>query len=398
METVKTRKRLGIIIQGVALNVSAPLFSLFISWMVIHMQNARLWGEFVKVQVWVLIAVQFFAYGNKDYLMRAFSKNPSRLDYCWSRSFFSRAILLLVCGAIFLSGSFGLPYKGWILTWVIVRFVYQSFDVLVLYNRRFYISMAAEAIGLLLLFVALAKPMAHPTLGMLLKVVVIADLLKAIFMLLVFQGSFNLSFFGKFNLGYFKGAFMFFLLGITALLSTRMDQLCVNYFMAPAAIARYQVFMTLCGFMQLGASLVLSPFIKNLFRLHEDRFRNLSSKYHRAGILLAFGQVLVILALMRWMFHFTFSPAMYGFAYLYILAFYFYYTEMIDYTKRNRQHIVVLIMLSCSCLNLFLTSMLIPVFQLEGALLSGALSQWLIYFLFILAAGKVKIAGRLSYG
>ena len=60
MDTAKARKRLGVIIQGVAMNVSAPLFSLFISWMVIHLQNARLWGEFVKVQAWVLIAVQFF--------------------------------------------------------------------------------------------------------------------------------------------------------------------------------------------------------------------------------------------------------------------------------------------------------------------------------------------------
>jgi len=397
MDIVKTRKRLGIIFQGVALNVSAPVFSLFISWMVIHLQNARLWGEFVKVQVWVLIAVQFFAYGNKDYLLRAFSRNPSRIDYCWSRSFFSRAVLLLVCAVVFLSGSFGLALKGWILAWVIVRFVYQSFDVLVLYNRKFYVSMAAEAIGLLLLFVALAKPMSNPTLGMLLKVVVIADMLKAIFILLVFQGSFNFSFFEKFNLGYFKGAFMFFLLGLTALLSTRMDQLCVNYFMAPAAIAKYQVFMALCGFMQLGASLVLSPFIKNLFRLQSDSFRSLSTRYHKAGMLLALGQVLLVLVITRWMFHFSFSPAMYGFAYLYILAFYFYYTEMIEYTKRNRQHVVVLIMLSCSFLNLFLASMLIPGFQLEGALLSGALSQWLIYFLFVLAAGKVKRAGRLSY-
>jgi O-antigen/teichoic acid export membrane protein len=156
--------------------------------------------------------------------------------------------------------------------------------------------------------------------------------------------------------------------------------------------------MTLCGFMQLGASLLLSPFIKNLFRLHTDRFRSLSSKYHKAGMVFAFGQVLVILSMMRWMFHFTFSPAMYGFAYLYILAFYFYYTEMIDYTKHNRQHLVVLIMLSCSCLNLFLTSTLIPVFQLEGALLSGALSQWMIYFLFRLAAGRVRRAALLSYG
>ena len=50
-----------------------------------------------------------------------------------------------------------------------------AFDHVKLYLLTFL--QAAEAIGLLLLFVALAKPMAHPTLGMLLKVVVIADLL-----------------------------------------------------------------------------------------------------------------------------------------------------------------------------------------------------------------------------
>ena len=394
MDAGKTRKRLGIIIQGVALNISAPLFSLFISWMVIHLQNARLWGEFVKVQVWVLIAVQFFAFGNKDYLLRSFSKNPSRMDYNWSRSFFSRAILLLVCAFVLVSGSFDIAFKGWILAWVMVRFVYQSFDVLVLYHRRFYISLAAEAIGLLLLFVALAKPMTHPTLAILLKVYVIADILKAIFILLVFQNAFNFSFFSNFNLGYFKGAFMFFLLGFTALLSTRIDLLCVNYYMAPAAIAKYQVFMALAGFMQLGASLVLSPFIKNIFRLRADRFRKLAMKYHKAGMMIAFVQVLVVLAVVKWFFHFSFSPVMYGFAYLYILAFYFYYTQMIEFTKQDKQHKVVFIMLSCIGLNLLLAPLLIPEFQLEGALFAAALSQWSIYLLFVLMTGKLKKAGR----
>jgi hypothetical protein len=79
-----------------------------------------------------------------------------------------------------------------------------------------------------------------------------------------------------------------------------------------------------------GSFPVASSFHKKFIRLHTDRFRSLSSKYHKAGMVFAFGQVLVILSMMRWMFHFTFSPAMYGFAYLYILAFYFYYTEMID--------------------------------------------------------------------
>ena len=150
--------------------------------------------------------------------------------------------------------------------------------------------------------------------------------------------------------------------------------------------------------MQLAATLLLFPFIKNIFRFNNERFSRLSKNYSTSGIFLAAIKVMILFAVIHNVYHFYFSWQMYLLAYLYTLAFYFYYTQMIDFTRNHRQYTAVFITLICSMANVIFTVLLTPVLRLEGALLSGTMVQWLMVALLTYSSGKTFRLEKLFHG
>ena len=391
MQSAKLGKRLGLIVQSIALNISAPLFGLFLSWMVIRLQSPGLWGEFVKVQVWVLLAVQVFAFGNKEYLLRHFSKYPAQLSQSWSRSFFSRALLLLLASIVFILLPISLAYKGWILTWCIVRFVYQSFDVLVLYRRQFYQSILAEVLGLLLLFVALYKPLSHSGLGHLLKIYVMADLLKAAFMLLVNHGLVQFTYFRRVNAGYFRGAWLFFVLGFTGLLATRTDQLCINHYLPAVDIAQYQVLTTFFIFLQALSNFVLTPFLKNLYRVKVHSLMAVRKRLFIFGLALLLPAYVVLRYVLEQYYHFRFPASYFLLGILYVLPVYFYAPLVHLQFRLHREGTIVRMNLVYIAASLVLNILLIPAWKIPGALLATGIAQLVMLAYLLLQARKADV-------
>ena len=67
---------------------------LILSYLIIQFHSTELWGEYVEILIWANVFLLFLSFGNNDYLLKLFSKNPSKINQQWTNNLIARSILL----------------------------------------------------------------------------------------------------------------------------------------------------------------------------------------------------------------------------------------------------------------------------------------------------------------
>jgi hypothetical protein len=107
----KLRKRVLIVAANSANSLLVPLLSPLFSFLVIRLASVSLWGDFVKVLVVAQLAAHVAGWGNKDYLLRQFSRSPAQIAAAWQTNLFTR-LGLFVIAALALA-AFGYSPLRW---------------------------------------------------------------------------------------------------------------------------------------------------------------------------------------------------------------------------------------------------------------------------------------------
>ena len=126
-----------IILTGVNTSI-IPLFNLIISYWVILYYGAFLWGQFIAYFLWMNIAAHIASFGSKEYLLRQFSNDGNRLSENWSASFNSRLLFIIFFSIILFFFPITIERIGYIVIWMISRFVSQSFEPIIIYQKKIF--------------------------------------------------------------------------------------------------------------------------------------------------------------------------------------------------------------------------------------------------------------------
>src|SRR5690606_4288142 len=110
-----------------------------------------IWGAFVSLLLFVLLAQQVVNWGNKEYLVREFSQGPGKIAKRYSEILFTRLPLVLIFTAL-AAIWFPIEYIGYIFLWLAGRFFTQSCEALIVFEKDFNASLWIEiaCVGLFL--------------------------------------------------------------------------------------------------------------------------------------------------------------------------------------------------------------------------------------------------------
>ncbi len=372
-------KRLKVIAAGGIARILAALGSVIISIIVVRTQSSALWGEVVPYMLLQEFGFSVIGWGVLPYLVQKFSLHPHMMRSEWSKATFSRGWLLVLFLIIILFLSFNITIKVYLIIWAFGRYVYQSFEPIAQVERNFIFSILMETSALLMIIIPIitATTPVH-----------VESVVSLFARSMTWRAAVSIFFYRKWLvfhtpvLAYFKDASPFFLLTISGMLQQRTDLYCVTYFLNKEETATYQVFFNFLIFAQFLSSLLLSPFVKNIFRLSPASLHKLERNFILAGLPLSLASIGVIIVMIRYFYHFELSWVMYSGGYVYILMFHLYLLRNYEMGKSYRQLTVALIGFAGSALNLVLCIFLIPRYGIEGALLSGTAAQCLIVILY----------------
>jgi O-antigen/teichoic acid export membrane protein len=352
-----------------------PLLSPLVSLLVIRLASAELWGSFVQFLLLIQLAAHVLVWGNKEYLLREFSRQPARIRPLWQSNLLTRA--LLIAGLAPLLLALGIPPgRAALLTlWALAATIDQAHEVLVVYHKAFVGQMLVDLGGLGLLLAGVLWRGAGIGLDGLIGLFALVELAKAGALLLWLRPLALRRAALRIDPAYFRLALPFFLLGLSGMLQSRIDQYCVNLWLGRREIAHYQVFTNFLLYLQALAAIGLAPFLKGMYRLRAGVLLGLSLRLLLGGLALigpAMGALALILARLYHV-DLPFGTLLIGG--LSVLPIYYYLPIIYALYRAGRQTAVLRINVLGIAANLLFSLLLLPTWRMDGALAANVIAQ-----------------------
>jgi len=366
-----------------------PALGLCFSWLITKHFSKELWGGLTQVTIWLSIITHIASWGNTDYLLRQFSTQPASLKQSWQKNFTDRLpILLIAClvPVIWLRNTLGLL----IAAWCIIEYTYQSFQPLINFQKKFKVTVFAEAASFLVLFLLIYWFRQELNLTLLVILCMVSDAVKTAiakiyFIRTVYPFKFQLP-----DFTYYTATFWFFLLGFMGLLSSRADLIYVTTFLHKTEIAFYQIITTFFSYICSAADMLILPFVPALYRLRKSIVYKLSLQFTLLGIVLSAMALTVVYFIVTKVYMFQPSILFMFWGFIYVMADFFSYSIVIYLFRLNKQHKVALFGLIAVALNFSLCYLLVPRYGSIGAIAAASIAHWAIVPLYLYQVSKAN--------
>lgn len=353
---------------------------MLVPFLVIYYSKKEIWGEFVSILLFTLIATQFINWGNKEYLLRVFSKIPSEIKNTISSNLVTRFPLVILFSTIGFF-YFKLDFGFYIFLWLLGRFLIHSFEVLIVYEKKFVYSTIIESVCFLIFLLTFYYFKSDFSLQTLVILYSLYQLIKGLSYLFLFK---EIICFNKisFNFNFYKISFWFFLLSFLGFLTSKIDVYVVDYFLDNKTLANYQIINSLLIFVMSISALIYNPFTKNIYRTNENVIIKTKKTLLYLGIIIVPISILVFNFVLKYFLNISFSIYFYIIAILYVFPSFIYGIDIIELFKQNQERKVVLYLIFGILINVIITSILLYYnFGITGALFGAMFSQLLILIL-----------------
>lgn len=366
-----------------ALRLFAPAVSGFmISLLVVQLFSKELWGSVANISLWVFLLSGIASWGSKDFLLRQFSREPSAITRVFTASLITRALMLPVLAALLFILTEA-DVTIWILcsAWLAARFIFTSFEPLVIFHKKFGLMAALEITGALVVAAIILLRGRPSEVADIIMFLLLADLLKAMLLCVIFSKSIMFRSTPLISSNHIIGALPFFLIGIAGLLHSRLEQIIVNMCLADGEKALCQVYMSLLLAAMTIPALLITPLTKNLYRSKVEIFRKIRSWLLRIGAAAAPLSGILIWIIVRFLYGFDTGYPILAAGILFCIPSYFYIPAMYESYKQGRQTRILIRVILCFATGCISGFFIIPIWQTTGAIFNAAFTQWLMMIL-----------------
>jgi O-antigen/teichoic acid export membrane protein len=279
--------------------------------------------------------------------------------------------------------------------WAAGRFIYQSFDPITEFERNYGFSILTELSALAIVLVPLTLGIIKPDVNSILMLIATSFIFRSIVSVIYYRKILlkGVTWFSLPNIKYFLiSAFPFFLLTFSGMLQQRIDLFFLALFTTPVETAQYQVFLNLLLLNHVGASLLLSPFAKNIFRMRQSSLQRLESWFIKAGAAISVISIAAIYGVIKIAYGFELPTILYVMGYFYIFMFYLYLLKIYNLRKTQRQSQIALYAFVGCGVNLICSLLFTPRWGIEGAMFAGLMTQIAVVILYYRKTATAQVA------
>lgn len=379
----KQQQRLGWIVTYGLHQILPPLGQFLISYFVIRFNSEAAWGQVVDYLIFVNISILLFNWGQNTYLLRTFSQNAQKIEVAWQESLGSRLILLLLVQGIaiyFFSDNYW--NLSLLILWLLGTFLVRSFDPLHIYTRKHKGAVSIETLGLAITFFVLIINQNALSISLILGLYALLAIVKSVAYAIFYRDLVLKNWQWRFSKTFLIGAFPFFIPAMIGFIQSRVDLYGVAYYLPKETLGAYQVFFKVLSLFVLGNRIIMSPFLKNIYRMPDKALQRMNRLMFLIGIVGTAPLMLLFYYLFPFVYGIHFSVWMYVMGYLTIVPFFGYAIQTHHLIKMKREKQLVWVFLGAAIVNLCCNYYLIPTHGALGAITSTAIVQWLLFTVF----------------
>jgi O-antigen/teichoic acid export membrane protein len=326
-----------------------------------------------------MLAVHVLSWGNHEYLLRAFSRDPEALGPLWRRSLVTRGVFLFVAAAGCLALGLRGGELGFTILWLAASYGYQSLAVVVLFTRRFGVALAAEVAGLAVTAALLLSRGSTMDAAVVVEAVALGFTTRLVVGLAAFSGELLGRGPTAFDVRQLIEAAPFFFTGLSGLLASKADLLVVSAMLSHAEVGAYQVMVSLITGLQGLAAIAFTPFARDFYGSEGSFGRDASRRLFAAGVICAFGSLPAGWLIVNTVYGLALGWPVFVVGAFSVLPVYGALPLVYELYKRGSERLVVVVSFVGAAVNLVLAAGMVPVLGIVGGLAAGAVTQWGIF-------------------
>ncbi len=334
------------------------------------------WGQIIELQMWMYLIVFIAGWGNKDFLLRKYSASPQLIARNFSRSATTRLFLLVPSLAFFF--FYSAEVAGLVLLIIVVRYVHNSLDSLIIYNKTFKLHLIAEFCSTVILLGFLIGSDSFEV-SNILMFFLLAETIKTTFILLRFRNEFQSL---KFDIIHIQLAFPFFLIGFSGWIQSRIDMYVIDQMMDTATLANYRILSNSFLMVQSISALAVYPYVKQLYRAKSKTVNQLSVLVIKLSIPIVVFSTVVIYLIFSNLKELALDPSYYIVAASGALPAFLYILDVYQFYKAGKEKIILHLNIIGAIVNLLLAVLGTYLYGFIGALIANTISQWLLLIAF----------------
>lgn len=365
------------------------LINQLLAYFVIALSGSNSWGAIVQLQLYYYLATAVIAWGNKDFLLVQFSRQPHAVTTLWQQSFLTRFTLLALPVLVLTCVIYPAGISIHLCCWIMLRHFTQSAESIATYKRSYKVVLISELIAglpvFLLLFFAHRLNTSH-----VLLMLTLIHACRAIVLSGSYQPFFRHLFRNTLKPRQLRLSLPFMLLSFAGFLQARSDLYCLSFLSDKTTIGNYQVLISYVSLCLLIPGFLYTPYVNQFYTMNAAAVRSLQQKLNRAGIAFAITAIMVVALAMIFLYGLEFSFADYILATIYVTAPYLFMPHIYAMFRHGVQKWVMLISFSGVAINAFFCFSLVPYFGITGALGANCVSQLFLFMVY----RRVKIAAK----
>ncbi|MDO6596418.1 hypothetical protein Q4512_05795 [Oceanihabitans sp. 2_MG-2023] len=366
---------------------ASPVFNFLIAILGIKFFGKENWGTLINVMLWIFFIVFSIGWGNREYLIRAYSKQPSKIYYAFYSNLFSRSLLLPYALLLFIFFPKNIALLAVIM--VILMHLYNAMDSLVVYHQVFSAQLIAEVLSFTTIICGIFLSTSF-NLESFLQWYCLAFLTKIICLIIALKlWKEKLSF--TISLNELKAGASFFLLGLSGWLASKIDVYIIDFYLPKARLSEYQLLITAFLMLQALSAYLIIPFTKHLYRLSDDVVKKMQKKLYIIAVPLVSIGCFAIYIVMEYFVKLQLHSWYYCIGGLIALPSFFYTLDIMKLMKKHQERKIILVNCIGFVVNFILILILIRTYEIYGVLLSVCISQWVTLFIYKLTDKKSTI-------
>lgn len=354
------------------------MFNFAIAVLGVQYCGAENWGQLVSIMI-VLYVFSFISnWGNKEFLIRAYAKQPASMLHHFFTSFTTRAVLLLSSLGLFIFYPIDIAAIG--IALIAVRFIYASLESLIVYHQKFKQQLLAESVGFVIVLLAIFFDKSF-SVSYFLIIYLISILAKTIIIILALKPKPEKGML-KFSKAHVLAALPFFLIGLSGWMNSKVDLYMVDYYLPPSDLSQYQILVTAFIMLQGVSAIVLYPFSKHIYRINHSVLAKMQNRLAFAGVpIVMFGSTAI------WVFLNNFTSVIFETDIYFVLAIasyppFLFMVDIFTLYKANQEKTVMYVNFIGAILILILSIILIPIYGIFGAALGICCSKWIVMMIY----------------
>ena len=356
-----------------------------LSLLVIHFTSLSNWGAFISIYLVWSVCVLLINSGTKEFLVKSISLNPSSIWLFASNNTSVRFIFSILSALVVLFVPLGsTPEKVMMMSVIVLRVFTSTFEGLIVYQKVFKQSFFAELISLLLICILTAIGKYY---GFLQPVYILAYIVMGdIFKMVIYEH--NLKLFKNYSFNSFsvlqsiKELLPFLGAGILGLVMNKADLYIFGLFVTDKElIAQYHILNTFSNLLLITVSAALSVRNKVIFRVSLNKLKTIQRVYlkYSLGLILSGGIFFYLLS--PFLFQYKITLVQLLLIMLTVLLFSSYALYIYVLLRLDKMKQVNSMVLVSGVTNVVLNLLLIPYYQIEGALMAVTISNMVMLFL-----------------